>query len=147
MSEICDIPTHFDFLEVFRSVSMLRNKRYASERATDIVSAVIVSVKCGEIQTQLRKPRKNIPFPHAQFKDGRRAYVLQREKHFNPLLEIFRPGINYGGNFVLSDRTLLWKRKSAYLFWYVGCKLISKVERFFQYLRDLSRIKMNWFMQ
>lgn len=81
MSEMCDIPTHFDFLEVFRCFV---TKCYACERATDIVSAVIVSVeKCGEIQTQLRKPRKNIPFPHAQFKDGCRAYVLKREKHFN----------------------------------------------------------------
>lgn len=49
MSEMCDIPTHFDFLEVFRCFV---TKCYACERATDIVSAVIVSVeKCGEIQT------------------------------------------------------------------------------------------------
>lgn len=40
MSEMCDIPTHFDFLEVFRCFV---TKCYACERAMDIVSAVIVS--------------------------------------------------------------------------------------------------------
>lgn len=42
---VWDSNTLFDFLEAFRSVSMLRNKRYACVRATDIVSAVIVSVE------------------------------------------------------------------------------------------------------
>lgn len=65
--------------------------------------------QCGEIQTQLRKPRKNIPFPHARFKHGRRGYVLKREKHFNARnRKFFSPGINYRGNFIFfpPDRIL-----------------------------------------